>query len=67
MQRSSTKERALVAAGHSGVISVPFGGKITSKTSQTPSLTWISAARSGVSARLRRIGAIHLIRKAPPA
>ncbi len=30
-------------------------------------MTWISAARSGVSARLRRIGAIHLMRKAPPA
>ena len=28
MQRKSTNERALVAAGHSGVISVPFGGKI---------------------------------------
>ena len=55
----------MVAAGHSGVISVPLGGNTTSKTSHTPSLTWISAARSGVSARLRRIGAIHLIRKAP--
>jgi hypothetical protein len=29
----------LVAAGHTGVISVPFAGNTTSKTSQTPSLT----------------------------
>ena len=36
-----------MAAAQRGVISVPFSGKITSKTSHTPSLTWISAARSG--------------------
>ena len=56
-----------MAAGQRGVISVPFGGKITLNTSHTPSFTWISAARSGVSARLRRMGAIHLMRKAPSA
>ena len=58
-QRSSTNERALVAAGHSGVISVPFGGNTTSKTSQTPSLTWISAARSG------RVGEVAQDRRDP--
>ena len=58
-QRSSTNERALVAAGHSGVISVPFGGKTTSKTSHTPSLTWISAARSG------RVGEVAQDRRDP--
>src|SRR5258706_7550203 len=64
-QRSNTKDRALVAAGHSGVIIVPFEGKITSNTSHTASMTWISAARSGVSARVRMLRAIPVIREAP--
>ena len=39
-----------MGAGQIGVSSVPFSGKMMSKTLQTPSFTWISAARSGESA-----------------
>ena len=59
--------RALVGAGKTGVSSVPGGGNRISMSGTTPSLTSSSAIRSGVSARLRRIGASHLSRKTPSA
>ena len=62
-----TKVRALVGAGNTGVSSVPLGGKRSSSSGTTPSLTSSSAVRSGVSARLRRIGASHFLRKLPSA
>ena len=60
-----TNVRALVGAGKTGVSSVPGGGKRISIRSTTPSLTSSSAIRSGLSARLRRIGANHFFRKTP--
>ena len=62
-----TKVRALVGAGNTGVSRVPFGGKRISIKGTTPSLTSSSAIRSGLSARLRRMGAIHFTRNAPSA
>src|SRR4249919_2278592 len=62
-----TNVRALVGAGKTGVSSVPGGGKRISIRSTMPSFTSSSAIRSGVSARLRRIGASHLARKLPSA
>ena len=62
-----TKVRALTGAGNTGVSSVPFSGKRISISGTTPSLTSSSAIRSGVSARLRRIGASHFLRKLPSA
>ena len=62
-----TKVRAFVGAGKIGVSSVPGGGKRISISGTTPSLTSSSAIRSGVSARLRRIGASHFLRKLPSA
>ena len=62
-----TKVRALVGAGKMGVSSVPFSGKRISINGTTPSLTSSCAIRSGVSARLRRIGANHFLRKLPSA
>ena len=62
-----TNVRALVGAGKIGVSSVPGGGKRISISGTTPSLTSSSAIRSGVSARLRRIGASHFFRKLPSA
>ncbi len=62
-----TKVRAFVGAGKIGVSSVPFGGNRSSSSGTTPSSTSSSAIRSGVSARLRRIGASHFARKFPSA
>ena len=55
-RRRITKVRALVGAGKIGVSRVPLSGKRISISGTTPSLTSSSAIRSGVSARLRRIG-----------
>ncbi len=59
--------RALVGAGNTGVSNVPGSGKRMSISSTTPSLTSSSAIRSGESARFRRIGASHFLRKLPSA
>ena len=61
-----TKVRAFVGPGWIGVSRVPFSGKRISMSGTMPSLTSSSAIRSGVSARLRRIGASHFLRKLPP-
>jgi hypothetical protein len=61
-----TNVRALVGAGKTGVSSVPVAGT-ASRSADDPSLTSSSAIRSGVSARLRRIGASHFFRKLPSA
>ncbi len=57
--------RALVGAGKTGVSRVPGSGNRISISGTMPSLTSSSAIRSGVSARLRRIGASHFLRKTP--
>ena len=62
-----TNVRALVGAGKIGVSRVPFSGNRISMSGTTPSLTSSSAIRSGVSARLRRIGASHFFRNTPSA
>ena len=62
-----TNVRALVGAGKIGVSSVPFSGKRISISGTTPSFTSSWAIRSGVSARLRRIGTSHFFRKLPSA
>ena len=59
--------RAFVGAGNTGVSSVPGSGKRISISGTMPSLTSSSAIRSGLSARLRRIGASHFLRKTPSA
>ena len=62
-----TNVRALVGAGKTGVSSVPGGGKRSSISGTTPSLTSSSAIRSGVSARFLKMGASHFLRKTPSA
>ena len=59
-ERSIRKKRMPVGLLKVGVISVPLGGKTTSMTSSTPSFESISAARSGVAASERSVGASHL-------
>ena len=62
-------ERAGVgrAPGRPASAACPVGGNRISISGTTPSLTSSSAIRSGVSARLRRIGASHFFRKLPSA
>src|SRR5262245_64479367 len=57
-QRSSTNERALVAAGHCGVISVPFGGNTTSNLAHA----FVDVNLGGA---LRRIGEVAQDRRNP--
>jgi len=58
--RSIRKKRMPVGRPKCGVISVPLGGNFTSITSSTPSFESISAARSGLAASERSVGASHL-------
>ncbi len=69
LERARTRLQATVAAleryAERGLTIVGSSGKTMSKMSQMPSFTSSSAARSGVSARLRKMTAIHFLRNRP--